>query len=239
MTDLFIDSFVKTFSCMTSVTEHDVHSITSNYISIIKKIIKLKKRSKLLNIIPKILTYVTILSIVAIPYILIIFKGIYSDVEKITKYAITAGGFIAGIANFIISFFGLTKKIFVYEQTKIRLLQEGARLLNFKNEDRYNKYNNVHDALDEFLVKVMRIIQYSVLKIDSKDGSSGMSHRSFESIGTDYLGLDKSTTLDIEIERARNTIKQLEEQLEMKNNILKTSKIDDDDQDIVIEFVKF
>jgi hypothetical protein len=238
MTDIFIDSFVETFRCMTSVTEHDVNSITNNYINIIKKLVRLKRRSKILNIIPKILKYITILSIVAIPYILIIFKGIYSDIEKITKYAITAGGFIAGITNFIISFFGLTRKIFVYEQTKIRLLQEGTRLLNFRNEGRYNKYNNVHDALDEFLAKIMRIIQYSVLKIDSKDRSNSMSCRSFESIGTDYLGLDKSSTLDIEIERARNTIKQLEEQLEMKDKILETDEIDND-ENIVIEFVKY
>lgn len=232
-----LSDFVERIGSMKGITKKDMEKIKKKYINMILKINKLQKRYKIYNILPKIVIYIPILLMIAIPYLLMILKGVYSDIENITKYLITIGGFIAGITNFIVGMFGFTQKIFVYEQTKIRLFQEGARILSFKHEKRYSKFSNVHDALDEFFNKVARIVQYAVLRNGGSSDTKITSSKSFQSIGNEYLGIGKMKNIDEELERYRTELKDLEKKLSKKEFVNEDKK--EEDITIYIENVNY
>lgn len=214
MNKLFINAFKS--SIKSRISPKSKVRLEKGYIATIKRLTRIQRRYKFYNILLKCILYFLILLVIIPPYILFMFKKFYSDIEKITKYVTTICAIIVGIGDFFIGMFGFSKKIFVCEQTKLRLANAGAKFLDFQGSKRYNGCRKLEDAVIPFLRKVNRIVQFSVIKYNGE--ITEKKSNSFISKGGDFIGIDP---IDIELETKESEIKELKEEYELYSKIKK------------------
>jgi len=165
----FFDFFIA------QLIENKINPINLNildfsYIKVIDKIYKLKINTKRINLLYCITCYILFF--------------IYTIIPIITKYIsyntepwITISVFLSIITIILVMIYEKIKKkinsnqkIFIYNQIILRLKTEGYNLINHLESKRYKEFGpDINNSIPEFLRKIRRIIQFSVIDLLKKN----------------------------------------------------------------------
>jgi len=156
----FINTFLSIINLSDEISNDNRELIIENYVMKMRKLKKKQKKIMLVCIALYFLRFfVFSIAIIAPVAVDRVNKNVYLLIIIIFMATI-----IPFIEKSITDLLQLNNKIFVNSQTQLRLEQEGCKIINWKKNERYSNFCTQNEAIDTFLKKVARILQYSVIK---------------------------------------------------------------------------
>jgi hypothetical protein len=183
---IFFNNEIKNIYPNLSVKEYDL--IENNYVKIIQKLHKSRKKIKVFSFFGSIGIYFGVFLIMFTPYAMWILSIITLDHEdKASKHISALMGLFLMLYSAFYNWLGLSKKILIYDQTLMRLKKEGLKFLDKEHDDRYGNHKMDNDT--------DRILKFKS-KIDSKIDLAILKFEDYGSIIKDEESIDDTTSSD-------------------------------------------